>query len=288
MEDIKITQEQLPVIEINYDSLKENLMQNLEKYKGIVVSEDNLKNCKETRKELARLKNSIDNFRKAKKKEMSAPIKEFEDKCKTLYTLVEDVEKPIKEGTDLYDDKVRKEHEIFALSEIFAANEKYDLDDYYANQLQMKAEYSNLSVTKSKISKDIDQRAQTLSIEQGNFNTRYGVVKETVSALNEGLINKLDAEDYWILCHEVNDSSKILEAVELDAAKRKEIESNVSETIKSTETVKMREPITEDPGTLKTTVVELTLTGNSYKVEKALDELRSYFITVNIKSRKEF
>ena len=54
--DIKIEEETLPVIRINFDAMKDALTGTLEKYKGIVVTKETLSGCKATQK-VSRVKN---------------------------------------------------------------------------------------------------------------------------------------------------------------------------------------------------------------------------------------
>ncbi len=74
----------LPVINANFEEVKASLIETMEKYKGIVVTEDGLKDCKATQKDLAKIRRDIDTYRKLIKKEMTAPIIEFENECKEI------------------------------------------------------------------------------------------------------------------------------------------------------------------------------------------------------------
>ena len=107
--ELLTTKEIKPVIEINYEDLKNELSSQLKKYENIVVTTDTLKDCKSTQKSLAGLKRKVDDYRKAKKKELSAPIIDFENQCKELVLMIESVEKPIKEGIAVFDDKKKEE-----------------------------------------------------------------------------------------------------------------------------------------------------------------------------------
>ena len=82
--EVRILNEIKPVIEINFDHLKTTLTETLEKYNGIIVTEETLSGCKATQKELAGVRNKIDRYRIDKKKELSKPITAFENQCKEL------------------------------------------------------------------------------------------------------------------------------------------------------------------------------------------------------------
>ena len=80
---------------MNFEEVKASLIEGAEKYKGILVTEDGLKDCKATQKDLASTRIKLDNYRKEIKKEMLKPIDVFESQCKELIALVAEVEKPV-------------------------------------------------------------------------------------------------------------------------------------------------------------------------------------------------
>ena len=102
-----IVNTQLPVIKTNFEEVKESLKRNLEKYENTIVTEDNLKDCKAMQKELAGLRNQVDSKRKEVKRVLEAPIKEHDKETKELIAIIEEVEKPIKEGIKVFDNKRR-------------------------------------------------------------------------------------------------------------------------------------------------------------------------------------
>lgn len=86
---IKVSKK-LGTIETNFEEIEKNLKITLANYKGIVVTEDTLKESKKDVAELRKLKTSIDNEKKAIKKAWNEPYTEFENKCKELMTLVDE------------------------------------------------------------------------------------------------------------------------------------------------------------------------------------------------------
>lgn len=74
-------------IEFNYESIKQNLARNLEKYKGMVVMEDKLPDAKKTRADLRKLRESIGEARKNVKREWMKPYDVFAAKCNELEAL---------------------------------------------------------------------------------------------------------------------------------------------------------------------------------------------------------
>lgn len=186
--DIQVNK-QLPVITMNFEEVKANLVENMEKYKGIVVTEESLKDCKATQRDLAGLRNKIDSYRKDVKKEMEKPIKEFEGKCKELIGLIAEVEKPIKSGISEFDNKRREEKREKAVEIIKEMIKNYELEEKYANQLTVLDKYLNLSATQKSVMEDIEQRAAALKQQQNVDKARTEMLKATIETTLEG-INK--------------------------------------------------------------------------------------------------
>lgn len=90
--ELKIEKYDLQPIKFNFEELKGKLTESLEKYQGLVVTEDNLDDSTKTRAELNNLKKSIEDERKRIKKEWNEPYVAFENQIKELVGLVD---KPI-------------------------------------------------------------------------------------------------------------------------------------------------------------------------------------------------
>lgn len=80
-------------IEYNHEELKAELSEQLKKYQNIVVTEDSVKEFKQDKANLNRLKTALEDKRKEVKKQCLQPYENFENNIKELVALVE---KPIK------------------------------------------------------------------------------------------------------------------------------------------------------------------------------------------------
>lgn len=134
--EFKVEKEIAPVIRINFEELKNSLSNTLQDYKSLVVTETNLSTCKAKQKELASIRVKIDNYRKEKKKELSAPIALFEAQCKDLVSLIEQAERPIKEGIEVFDSQKRDMKRNHAIELAKEVAEEYELNEKYANRLE--------------------------------------------------------------------------------------------------------------------------------------------------------
>ncbi|WP_394883027.1 DUF1351 domain-containing protein [Clostridium baratii] len=243
MKEMQINK-QLPVITMNFEEVKGSLQETMKKYEGIVVTEERLKDCKSTQKNLAGLRNNIDGYRKAVKKEMEAPIKEFEGKCKELISLISDVEKPIKEGIKIYDDKRKEEKKQKALEIINAAIKGFELEKEFADKLDLKDSYLKLTGSIKSIKEDVEMRATMLKREQKDKNTRIKMlevsVKNEIDRVNEKIKTKLDYEKFEVYVLKDYPLERILAEINKQADIILKAENNTKQEIKEEkETIKI-------------------------------------------------
>jgi hypothetical protein len=194
--DILIEKETLPVIKINFEDLKSELTETLQKYNNIVVTEQSLSGCKSTQKELAGLRIKIDNYRKDKKKELSAPIVAFEEQCKELVALIEKAEQPIKDGIRVFDDKKKDAKRELALKVIAKVIREMGLFAKYAQRLDVSERYCNLTATELDIRNDVEARAMALKVEQDRELELIEIIKATIDSENENIKSKMSLADF--------------------------------------------------------------------------------------------
>lgn len=77
-------------IEWNYEELKAELSQKLEQYKGLVYTEDQIKEAKADRAKLNALATAIDGKRKELKKQCLQPYEQFEAQIKDLLAVIKE------------------------------------------------------------------------------------------------------------------------------------------------------------------------------------------------------
>lgn len=105
---LEIKRSTLPVIEANFEDVKQALQENLKQYE-IEVTASNISEAKSKATEINKIKKDIDELRKSAKKMHEAPIKTFEEKAKELMQLCEDARQSILSQTVKYEDARRLE-----------------------------------------------------------------------------------------------------------------------------------------------------------------------------------
>lgn len=221
------------VVNVNFEEVKASLIESLEKYKGVVVTDDNLKDCKDIQKDLSKLKKDINSNRKDIKKQLEAPIKDFDGQCRELVALISEVDAPIKEGIAIFDEKKREEKRKYAREIIKEALVEYPLDDKYSNSLTVLDKYTLVATSKKAIKEDIFNRAEGLykiqEDEKRVYQENLVIIKETVDQANLNIISKLNADIYikkledgvnpTYIIREINNTASNLRQAEERAAK---------------------------------------------------------------------
>ncbi len=194
--EFKVEKEIVPVIQINFEELKGHLTALLNDYKGLVVTEGNLQTCKAKQKELASTRIKIDNYRKEKKKELSKPITFFEAQCKDLIALIEQAENPIKDGIKIFDDQKRDSKRLQAIELSKEVAEEYELNEKYADRLEILDKYCNLTAKSNEVREDLISKAMALKVEQDREEELIEIIKDTIESENEKINLKMEFKDF--------------------------------------------------------------------------------------------
>lgn len=269
---------------MNFGEVKDSLQETIKKYEGIVVTEEGLKDCKATQKELAGVRNKIDTYRKDVKKEMEKPIKDFEGQCKKLISLIADAEKPIKEGIEVFDNKKREEKKLAAAEEIFKAIKLHNLEPKYANQLTVLDKYLNLSASKKSVYEDIEQRAIALENAQQAEKTMIEnmkvSIKSEIDRESQTTPIPLKYEDYekyigeWSL-------ERILQAIQSQANRLRQAEKVAREKAERERLEKERKAAEQPKEEIKKETVNIPLDlKEPIKTEPVKKE--QYFVTMKV------
>ena len=227
--EIKTINQVPAVINFNFDDVKIVLQEYSEKYRGLVVTEENEKEMIDVKNELGRLEKEIDKYRLDNKKIMEKPIKEFEKKCKDLIEILKNVSNPIREQLSLFEEnrKKQKEEEVKILVENVI--DKYGLEDKYAAQLTINSKYLNKGQKENDTLKDLEQRAELLKNSQDQEKQlqkikeeRIDFIQKTIEKKNKELDLNLKISNFMFLVN--RELSEIMEEIELIFTK--EVEKN--------------------------------------------------------------
>lgn len=283
--DIEIKKEVLPIIEINFEEMKQALNTTLSEYKGLTVTEQSLSKCKSKQKELASVRVKIDTYRKDKKKKLSKPITDFENQCKELISLIEEVEKPIKDGIATFDDLKKDEKRNTALRLIKEVAVEQELNEKYASRLDVKDNYCNLTAKEKDVKDDLTARAMTLKVEQDREEELTDIIKDAIDSENERINRKMKLEDFKRYIDMGMSTKDVIAEIKLSANKIYEAENPPA-----IEPIIEPEPMPEIPSVIELKELEIiqastpvqhifipekTVYFGTYKVIGSVEQLKS-------------
>ncbi|WP_291563635.1 MULTISPECIES: DUF1351 domain-containing protein [unclassified Clostridium] len=271
---------QLPVITMNFEEVKNSLADTVEKYKGIIVTEEGLQDCKATQKELAGLRIKIDNYRKEIKKEMSKPINAFENQCKELINLIADAEEPIKKGILVFDNARKDEKRKVALSIISEVAKEHQLNEKYVSQLNVLDKYMNLTAKPSDVKKDVEQRVLILLQEQKRELEMLEIIKDTIENANKDIKTHLKLEDFQNLINMNIPTNKIIQEIN----KRAEI-IREAEKPKPIEIPKVENEVKQEPANQQ---VSIPISPDKEDLVKEKQEEPLYCIELRVVGTREY
>lgn len=229
--DFIATQTQLPDIKTNFNDVKKYVEAKRDMYKGVIVTEDTLKECRADLSDLIRIRNNIEDFRKAKKKEMTAPITAFEKQCKMLVEIIGEAENPLSDGIKVFDTERKEQKRKQAEELIQKAIAEKDLRDKFAKKLIIKDEYLLLTASKKSVREAIAAEADRLLNMQISEDADIEAIKSSVERENKDLMSKLD-ENEFIKMIEVRTVADILGVIAQRAAHIREAQKLAEERIK--------------------------------------------------------
>lgn len=196
--NLEILRVEKPIVSFNYNAIKADILRVVGEWKGFVIKEDDLAFTKDLLADLNKKKKAIDDFRKTTKKELSEPIATFEDQCKELVGIIDDVYTDIKEQYDAFEER-RREQKLQEVKELveFARSDS-GLPEKYQLQIEIKAEYLNKTYTIAKVGKDLEDVVARLQAEWLIEQQRLDQIKTLCELANAqyGLNIKLDPRNF--------------------------------------------------------------------------------------------
>ncbi|WP_434290877.1 DUF1351 domain-containing protein [Clostridium botulinum] len=235
---LKVLETKPAEVHFNFDEISNYLDSTLNKYQGIIVTEETIKDGKKVIADLRKGKKSLDEFRKKTKKELTKSVTEFENQCKELNRKFDEVINPINEQAEQFEIKRKEEKKIEVKKVIKIVCELKHIED-----LPLDEKYLNKSMSLKAIREDLISVANQMLLEQANHkknisliegridlaNAKYGVtmVKEPYVSMLEHedidtILNKI-LEDGESLKNKIDDTPKLVTPVVQAPKKNEEI-----------------------------------------------------------------
>lgn len=191
---LKVLETKPAQINFNFEEISSQLDQVLKKYTGITITEDTVKDGKKVIADLRKGQKSLDDFRKKTKKELTAPVKAFEEQCKELGKKFDEVINPIVDQAEQFEEKRKEEKKIEVEKVIKIVCELKHVDD-----LPLDERYLNKSTSLKSIKEDLIRVADEILLEQANRDKNISLIEGRIELANAKYGVTMVKEPYVIM-----------------------------------------------------------------------------------------
>ncbi len=220
----------------NFDEIKASLAGKIERYTGLIVTDDNLKDMEKTQRDIASLRVKISKFQLQVKRDMEKPFGRFKKQIDELQKLVESVEKPIKDQLEVYETKRRAEKSAMVQAMIDELALQVGLDEKYVSQIVIADSYLNRGTTKKEITEDLQMKiAWFLDIQAKEHQAelfkaqKAEMAKLLCQSLSAGLVTPITYEEIQGGIEAMADILAVKAYIENEVSSRKELEARAAQ-----------------------------------------------------------
>lgn len=276
-------------ITTNFEDVKNNLQAITEKYKGLVVTDQNQKDMEKTLREVVSLRTSIQKFEVNGKRKLRKPVDQFAEACKELLKIVNEAERPLREQLDAYE--ARRQEGVTKV--ILHKYEEMALDAGIREEFRS-CDILSKWMNKTAKLKDIYEDISRLVSEQATAQKQHDDLKELRNSRRELALLQIEKanRDYALatpitedfLTDELLDTSAeiIKNAINEEALRRHEMDENarqVSSPAVSAPPPAAKPPVVPipqvEPGMSWPKVMTVTITLNSSFDYQAVENVLS-------------
>lgn len=294
---VRVFETKPAVVNFNYQEISDRLDLVLFTYRGLVFSDSTVAECKKTIAELRKGQKSLDEFRKATKKQLTESVTLFENQCKSLYGKFDEVIQPLTLQYEQFEleRREKKREEIQGI--IDALISEHGLTEKYASQLLIPEEYFNKGKAIRAIKSELSSLANTLKVQRDKEAQDIDLVKTKVELANAHyqLSSALMPEPYLRLLS-YKSAAEIDLLITSDAQQVSDRENKAAEALiaKMAEAPKVTETIPLEPvkaqqwvpptasGTAPATDERITAVYEVTGTEEQLSALEAYFEANNL------
>jgi len=288
MEQLIIIEQTKPIIITNYQKVKDELELICSNYKGLEVTEDNLKDVKVTQANMARLRIELEDKRKDVKKELLKPIDVFENEMKSLVTLITNVENPIKAGIQVFTDKVRNDKRIAIQNEIDKITTDIGLDESYTKRIVIDERWLNITASPKQVKEEMELAIKTMINEQNRDGERAELIINQIDLVNEKyqLKSLLLFDNFMYLIKTDMTIVEIIHIIDDKAKERKaqqdEIENKLKAELQPPLVMDCTAPFTPYEDDRHSVVTENTRMLKFVCTDEQFNTIKNYFKIINI------
>ena len=159
--ELKVQEPKLPEnILFNYEELKKELTEKVEKYKTMVYTDDEIKQAKADKASLNKLKKALNDERIRREKEYMAPFNVFKKQINEIIAIIDEPVGIIDQQVKEFEEK-RKGEKTLEIGSIFTT--KKNARDFVRLRDLFEDRWLNVSVSLKSIEEEIDQKLEKIN-----------------------------------------------------------------------------------------------------------------------------
>ena len=248
----------------NNAELAKYLEEKLEKYNGLIVTEDNLKEMKSVLKEIVSIRTKLTRFGADKKRELKIPYNTFASELEQVLAVVSRVENPIANQIGEFEQREMLKRKDFVLNTIAEKSQALGIREEYANRVLPNPKWwENKTAKMSDVTIAIDEMLKGVLEQQKNDDDLKRMQDEKIEMIKMkiDLFNQNYALDTPIQYEEIQHRLNNVPFGELDSVIATEFEKRLEIELKAKEPQETTEPVLEqDVATETTPILEETQT----------------------------
>lgn len=263
----------------NYEEVKAWVMQGLEKYRGLVYTEDTITNAKKDRALLNKLAAAIDDARKEKKAQYLKPYEEFEAQAKELTALIKEQAAAVDAQVKAFDDvrKAKKQEEILALYE----QKVGDLAEIVPYDKLHNSKWLNVTVSMKAIEDELDDKIRQIR-EGFVIIDRLNLDSDIIAQAKAAYVTHFDVSTALAVADQLKEQREKLKRYE--EAKRAKEEEEAA--LRAAQTAPVEREAYEGINTTPAEEEALTIDFRVYATRSQLAKLKAFLIENGIKYGK--
>lgn len=248
----------------NNAELAKYLEEKLEKYNGLVVTEDNLKEMKSVLKEIVSIRTKLTRFGTDKKRELKIPYNTFTAELEQVLAVVSRVENPIANQINEFEQQEMLKRKETVLNMVEDKAQSLGVREEYKNRVIPNPKWwENKTAKMSDVALAIDEMVKGVLEQQQNDDDLKRMQAEKVEMIKMkiDLFNQNYALDTPIQYEEIKHRVDNIPFGELDGVIAAEFDKRLEIELKAKEPQEKVEPILEHNAITETTpIVEKTAT----------------------------
>ena len=213
----------------NFEDLAKSVTMLVDKYKGMVVTDDTTTEARKSQAELNAAIKQIEDFRKAIKKEYNEPYNAFKASTDKLKESLEAAKQPIKDALDKYAEEAKRERQIMAKKDL---NDILEARDLKPDDVEMQDAWFGTQLSK------IERLKQMAAAADGVIAERKRIATERELVGMYAKVNNIDPSGWLVQVDEGVSIDRIKDGIAQAAderdrkaeqeAKRKEAEEAIA------------------------------------------------------------